>query len=38
LAGVSESTLDFTQASEAFERALALAPGNAGVLRLSGRF
>jgi TolB-like protein len=31
-------TLDFTQASNAFQRALALAPGNAEVLRLSGRF
>ena len=31
-------TLDFTQASEAYERALALAPGNAQVLRLSGLF
>ena len=37
LATVSEETLDFTQASEAYERALALAPGNAEVLR-SGRF
>jgi TolB-like protein len=36
---VSElGTLDFTQASEAYERALALAPGNAQVLRLSGFF
>ncbi len=31
-------TLDFTQASEAYERALALAPGNAEVLRQSGHF
>jgi tetratricopeptide (TPR) repeat protein len=31
-------TLDFTQASEAYNRALALAPGNAQVLRLSGLF
>ena len=31
-------TLDFTQASDAYERALALAPGNAEVLRLSGQF
>jgi serine/threonine-protein kinase len=31
-------SLDFTQASEAYERALALAPGNAEVLRESGRF
>jgi TolB-like protein len=38
LASVSEYTLDFTQASEAYERALALAPGNAEVLRPSGRF
>jgi TolB-like protein/Flp pilus assembly protein TadD len=30
--------LDFTQANEAYERALALAPGNAQVLRLSGQF
>ncbi len=38
LAEVSENTLDFTQASEAYDRALALAPGNAEVLRLSSRF
>jgi TolB-like protein/Flp pilus assembly protein TadD len=38
LAGLSEATLDFTQASEAYERALALAPGNAEVLRRSGGF
>jgi TolB-like protein/Flp pilus assembly protein TadD len=39
LAYVSEiGALDFTQASEAYERALALAPGNAEVLRNSGRF
>jgi TolB-like protein/Tfp pilus assembly protein PilF len=39
LAAVAENgTLDFTQASEAYERALALAPGNAEVLRLSGAF
>ena len=38
LAFVSEGTLDFTQASEEYERALALAPGNAEVLRLSGTF
>ena len=31
-------TLDFTQASEEYERALALAPGNAQVLRESGSF
>jgi TolB-like protein/lipoprotein NlpI len=37
LAAVSElGKLDFTQASEAYERALALAPGNAEVLRSSG--
>jgi TolB-like protein/tetratricopeptide (TPR) repeat protein len=35
---VSETNLDFTQASDAYERALALAPGNAEVLRLSGEF
>jgi TolB-like protein/Flp pilus assembly protein TadD len=33
-----EGALDFTQAREAFERALALAPGNAKVLRVSSRF
>jgi TolB-like protein/tetratricopeptide (TPR) repeat protein len=38
LASVSESNLDFTQASAAYERALVLAPGNAEVLRLSGLF
>jgi len=38
LAFVADNTLDFTQASEAYERALALAPGNAEVLRLSGIF
>ncbi len=39
LAEVSEfGNLDFTQANEAYERALALAPGNAQVLRLSGGF
>ena len=39
LASVLElGTLDFTQASEAYERALALAPGNAQVLRYSGIF
>ena len=31
-------TLDFTRASEEYERALALAPGNAEVLRISGLF
>ncbi|MHB8478182.1 MAG: TIR domain-containing protein [Steroidobacteraceae bacterium] len=36
---VSElGTLDFTQASKEYERALALAPGNAEVLRKSGSF
>jgi TolB-like protein/DNA-binding winged helix-turn-helix (wHTH) protein/lipoprotein NlpI len=39
LAYVSEQgNLDFTQASEAYERAVALAPGSAQVLRLSGIF
>ena len=39
LAKVSElGTIDFSQASEAYERALTLAPGNAEVLRLSGGF
>jgi TolB-like protein/tetratricopeptide (TPR) repeat protein len=39
LAFVSENgSLDFTQASNAYERALALAPGNAEVLRQSGDF
>jgi TolB-like protein/Tfp pilus assembly protein PilF len=38
LAYLSASNLDYTQANEAYERALALAPGNAEVLRLSGRF
>jgi TolB-like protein/tetratricopeptide (TPR) repeat protein len=38
LAVVSAGTLDFTQASEAYDRALALAPGNAEVLRQSGGF
>jgi tetratricopeptide (TPR) repeat protein len=31
-------TLDFTRASEEYERALALAPDNAQILRLSGLF
>jgi tetratricopeptide (TPR) repeat protein len=31
-------SLDFTRASEEYERALALAPGNAQVLRISGLF
>jgi tetratricopeptide (TPR) repeat protein len=34
----ANGTLDFTQASEAYERALALASGNAEVLRNSGLF
>ncbi len=39
LAKVSElGTIDFSQASEAYERAVTLAPGNAEVLRLSGGF
>jgi TolB-like protein/Flp pilus assembly protein TadD len=38
LASVLDNTLNFTQASEAYERALALAPGNAAVLRISGQF
>jgi tetratricopeptide (TPR) repeat protein len=38
IAYVSEGNLDFTQASEAYERALVLAPGNAQVLRQSGIF
>jgi TolB-like protein/Flp pilus assembly protein TadD len=39
LAAVAENgTLDFTQANDEYERALALAPGNAQVLRNSGGF
>ena len=38
LAIVSDNTLNFTQASDEYDRALALAPGNAEVLRLSGEF
>ena len=39
LAFVSQiGNLDFTQASEEYDRALALAPGNAQVLRISGAF
>jgi TolB-like protein/Flp pilus assembly protein TadD len=39
LASVAENgTLDFTQANDEYERALALAPGNAHVLRNSGQF
>jgi TolB-like protein/tetratricopeptide (TPR) repeat protein len=33
-----QGTLDFTQANDEYERALALAPGNAQVLRTSGQF
>jgi TolB-like protein/Tfp pilus assembly protein PilF len=35
---VSDNNLDFTQANDEYERALALAPGNAQVLRFSGSF
>ena len=35
---LENGTLDFTQANDEFEHAVALAPGNAQVLRLSGRF
>ncbi len=39
LGSVAEvGTLDFTQASQSYQRALALAPGNAEVLQISGRF
>jgi TolB-like protein/tetratricopeptide (TPR) repeat protein len=38
LAALYEDTLEFTKASGEYERALALAPGNARVLRDSGRF
>ena len=38
LASLSVNTLNFTQASEAYDHALALAPGNAIVLRESGQF
>jgi len=38
LAIVSNNTLDFTQASDEYDRALALAPGSAQVLRMSGSF
>lgn len=38
LAFVSQTNLDFMQASKAYERAVALAPGDALVLALSGRF
>jgi TolB-like protein/Flp pilus assembly protein TadD len=38
LAYVSNTTLNFTQANDEYERALILAPGNAEALRLSGDF
>jgi tetratricopeptide (TPR) repeat protein len=38
LAYVLDNTLHFTQANAEYERALALAPGNAELLRLSGTF
>jgi TolB-like protein/tetratricopeptide (TPR) repeat protein len=38
LGSVSEDTLDFTQANDEYQRALALAPGSADVLRRSGTF
>ncbi len=38
LASVWDHTLEFTHASDEYERALALAPGNAQVLRQSGLF
>jgi TolB-like protein/tetratricopeptide (TPR) repeat protein len=38
LAYVLDNTLHLTQANDEYERALALAPGNAEVLRLSGLF
>ncbi len=38
LAFVSDNILDFPQANDEYERALALAPGNAQVLRRSGGF
>jgi tetratricopeptide (TPR) repeat protein len=38
LALVSEDTINFTQANDEYERALALAPGNAQVLLRSGNF
>jgi TolB-like protein/tetratricopeptide (TPR) repeat protein len=38
LASVGDHTLDFTLARDEYERALALAPGNASILRASGRF
>jgi TolB-like protein/tetratricopeptide (TPR) repeat protein len=38
LAVLSDNTLDFGRASDEYERARLLAPGNAEILRLSGRF
>jgi TolB-like protein/tetratricopeptide (TPR) repeat protein len=38
LAVLSDNTLDFRRASDEYERARLLAPGNAEILRLSGRF
>ena len=38
LGSVAEDTLNFTQASDSYQRALVLAPGNAQVLRISGGF
>jgi tetratricopeptide (TPR) repeat protein len=38
LAFVSDDTLDFTQANDEYQQALALAPGSAEILRLSGTF
>ncbi|MGA2191066.1 MAG: hypothetical protein ABSH33_21320 [Steroidobacteraceae bacterium] len=38
LAYLSENTLNFTQANDEYDRARALAPGNARVLRFSGEF
>jgi TolB-like protein/tetratricopeptide (TPR) repeat protein len=38
LAVVSDNTVDFTLANDEYQRALALAPGDAQVLRLSGHF
>ena len=38
LANVLEDLLEFGNANQEYERALALAPGNAGLLRLSGEF
>ena len=38
MAFVSETTLDFTLATDEYKRALSLAPGNAEVLRRSGSF